>query len=262
MWLYRMFPMNNFRYLERRLMIDIFNQSHSIEPDLRHLFVHQYLQGDGTFMLRLVASNVNDYVSTKIISELFRTFRRNFLHNQIRQEPLFKIIPNEDSEEEEDGSTDQTETDIPPLPNPRQGKLFIEEDSFGQSSSENSFLEPVQSRRAVSFSLPMTIDHRQIQLRESPVSFYKDIHQAMDLQNQSSDRLNSSRKNMDFHFEEKITPLSSTPPSISSVQLPSTIIKSPSPYATTYLTTRNQDDNTSNSSISARQTSLQRTHDV
>ena len=207
-------------------------------------------------MLRLIASNVSDYVCTKLVLELYRKFRLGLFNDQMKRESFFKTIPKDELDDDDDGSTDQTGTDFPPIPNPRHGKVFIEDELFVNSSSETSFIEQIQPRRAVSFSLPTTIDDRQIHLRDSPVSFYKDIHQAMNVQNQSSDRLNPPRKSVEFHFEEKITP---------------------SPYATTYLTTRNQDeqdgsfidDNTSTSSISGQVTrptttnlSVQRTHDV
>ncbi|CAF5209984.1 unnamed protein product, partial [Rotaria magnacalcarata] len=60
-WIYRMSPYNNFNYLQRRLNLHILTDSQNTEVDLRRKFVYQYLKGDGTFMLRLVASNVSDY---------------------------------------------------------------------------------------------------------------------------------------------------------------------------------------------------------
>ncbi|CAF1540966.1 unnamed protein product, partial [Didymodactylos carnosus] len=67
-WLYRMSPFNNLQYLERRLpKLD--------EAETRHVFVYQYLQGDGTFMLRLIASNVSDYVCNKVVCEVYKTFK-------------------------------------------------------------------------------------------------------------------------------------------------------------------------------------------
>ena len=294
MWLYRISPYNNFHYLERRLIVQFLTEARTTEQDLRHIFVYRYLQGDGTFMLRLVASNVNDYVCTKIVLELYRKFRLAILNDRIGRESVFKPISKEKQFEDEndfddeDGSTDQTGTDIPPIPNPRHGKIFIE-----HSSSETSFIEQQstsQARRAVSFSLPTTVDNRQIHLRDSPVSFYKDIHHAINIQKESSDQLDIPlRKTTEYPFDEKITPLSSLPTSPSFP--PSTMGKFLSPYATTYLTTdqRNEqdessylDDDLSNSSISGRfasntefqlsqrptitsistNLSVQRTHDV
>ncbi|CAF0802599.1 unnamed protein product [Didymodactylos carnosus] len=82
-WLYRMSPFNNLQYLERRLpKLD--------EADIRRVFVYRYLQGDGTFMLRLIASNVSDYVCNKVIAEVYKTFKTAFESGTIEQQTITK----------------------------------------------------------------------------------------------------------------------------------------------------------------------------
>jgi hypothetical protein len=251
-----MSPYTNFHYLERRLIIHFLTDEHSNEQELRHIFVYRYLQGDGTFMLRLVAANVSDYVCTKIILELYIKFRTALLNDKIGREPLFKPIPKEKFEDEkdpnendddDDGSTDQTiAADIPPIPNPRHGKIFVERDILPHSSSDTSFSEKNEPRRGVSFSLPITTD----------------IH-TVNTQIDSSDRSIPQHKSVEFNLELETTPLSTTPsPSTPSPPSISTI-KGPSPYATTYLTTKKRnehefpyiDDSISSSSTSGRSNS-------
>jgi len=266
-----MSPYTNFHYLERRLIINFLTDEHSNEQELRHIFVYRYLQGDGTFMLRLIAANVSDYVCTKIILELYIKFRTALLNNKIGREPLFKPIPKERSEDEkdpndndDDGSTDQTiAADIPPIPNPRHGKLFIERDILPYSASDASFNEQHEPRRGVSFSLPTTTDNEQIHLRNSPLPILKDIRHTVNTQIDSSDRPIPQRKSVEFNLELETTPVS-TPPSPSTPSPPLTsTIKGPSPYATTYLITKKRnehelpyiDDSISSSSTSGRSTS-------
>jgi hypothetical protein len=273
MWLYRVSPYTNFRYLERRLILRFLNDEHSREQELRHIFVYQYLQGDGTFMLRLLASNVSDYVCTKIILELYRKFRIIILTDKIGHESLFKPIPKNKSEDnddvvDDDESTDQTITaDIPPIPNPRHGKIFIERDMLPRSSSDTSISAKQESQRTVSFSLSPTTNNGQIRLHSSPIPLLKHIPPALNTQIDISDRPTPRHKTVEFHLESESTPLSTSPstspktPSPPSLP-PFPIIKGPSPYATTYLTTKKRsehelpyiDDSISSSSNSGRST--------
>jgi hypothetical protein len=274
-WLYRISPYTNFHYLERRLIVHFLTDEHSDEQNFRHIFVYRYLQGDGTFMLRLLATNVSDYVCTKIILELYKKFRTALLNDRIGREALFKLISEEKSEEkkslndDDDGSTDQTSDDIPPIPNPRHGKISIERDILPRSSSDTSLNEQHQSRRTVSFSLPTTMNNEQIHLQNSPLTLLEDIRRPLNTQMDSTDRSTSRRRSIEFHPEFESTPLSTPPlpltPSPPPLPpLPPTLtMKGPSPYATTYLTAmkRNEhevpyiDDSISSSSTSGRSTS-------
>ena len=100
------------------------------EAVCRRQFVYQYLQGDGTFMLRLVASNVSDYVCRKIIAELYRVFCQSLIADRIRHEHSSNLTgiekfqddeknkqsddedddddDDDDDEDDDDESTDQT----------------------------------------------------------------------------------------------------------------------------------------------------------
>ena len=241
-WLYRMSPYTNFRYLERRLLLHFLSDA----DEIRSRFVYRYLQGDGTFLLRLLTSNVSDYVCRKIIYELYRKYRSSLMNETIGREPLFQSISKDrfedDGDDEEEETTDQTNTDFPPIPNPRQGKFYIENDTLStqsQTSSDMSIKEIPEQRRAVSFSLPTANIHENIKI---------------DLSHPEFDR-----------------------------QTPTHEVKTPSPYATTYLPSpkkRNEqelpyiDDSVTSSSNSARsnnavqtqqkspQVTCQRSHDV
>jgi hypothetical protein len=252
MWLYRVSPYTNFHYLERRLIIHFLTDEHSNEQELRHMFVYRYLQGDGTFMLRLLASNVSDYVCTKIILELYRKFRIAILTDKIGRESLFKPIPIDKSKDDnddvvdDDESTDQTITaDIPPVPNPRHGKIFIERDTLPRSSSDTSINGRHEPHRAVSFSLSTTTNNGQVHLHASPIPPFKNIPHTSNIQADASERSTPRHKSVEFHIEPETTSLSSSP-STSSPKTPSppsfSTVKGPSPYATTYLTTKKRND--------------------
>ena len=272
-----MSPYTNFHYLERRLHVHFLTNEHSNEQEIRHIFVYQYLQSDGTFMLRLLANNVSDYVCRKIILELYKKFRITLLNDKIGREALFKPIIKSKSEDEnnrndhddDDGSTDQTnDVDIPPIPNPRHGKIFIERDILPHLSPDISFMKQVEPQRTVSFSLPSTTHNGQIHLRSSPIPLLKDTRRTSNIHIDSSDRSIPQHKSVEFHLDSEITPLSTSPPrstpSPPSLQLlaASSINKGPSPYATTYLTTNKHneqeltyiDDSNSGSSTSGRLT--------
>ncbi|CAF3749702.1 unnamed protein product [Rotaria socialis] len=289
-WIYRMSPYNNFNYLQRRLNLHILTGSQNTEVDLRRKFVYQYLKGDGTFMLRLVANNVSDYVCRKIIVELYKVFHKSLNSNTIGSEPLFKPILNykrdndddydhdleqdEDNKQhdidiidEDDKNIDETmAADIPPLPNPRQGKIFVERESLPNSPSDlvGSEKNELQQTDSISTLTNTTISHTC--LRSSLVPLSKNISRMFEAQVGSSETASPAYKNVEFDLEPN-TIISSTlsSPSVLTIQhLPtSPTMKGPSPYATTYLTTKKRndhelpyiDDSISSSSTSGRLTS-------
>ncbi|CAF2701940.1 unnamed protein product [Rotaria sp. Silwood2] len=276
-WLYRMSPYHNFHYLQRRLNLQFINDEHSNEIDLKRKFIYQYLQGDGTFMLRLVASNVSDYVCRKIVVELYKVFYRSLKSRTIGREPLFKPIlndkPDNDNENndennkqndndvvDDDGSTDQTiAADFPPIPNPRQGKIFVERETLPKLPSDLTDTEQNESQQTESSSTPTNVTSSQTRLRSSLIPLLKDTRHTSDIQVEPSDTTTSHYKNVEFNLEPT-TILSST---ISSPAMPSLHRLPPSPYATTYLTTKKRnehelpyiDDSTSSGSTSGRLTS-------
>ncbi|CAF3561150.1 unnamed protein product [Adineta steineri] len=269
-WLYRMSPYTNYHYLERRLTVHFLTHEHTNEQELRRIFVYQYLQSDGTFMLRLLSANVSDYVCTKIILELYKKFRIALFADKIGRESIFKPIKKSNSEDEKDSnnndneSTDQTITaDLPPIPNPRQGKISIERDTLSHLSSDMTFSKQPESQKGVCFTLPTTVGNDGIRLRSSPTPLLKDIRHTSNTQNDSLDRSTSHHKSVEFQMNSETTSVSTpTPLSTPSHPLLSapSIPKGPSPYATTYLSTnkRNEhelpyiDDSNSSSSTSGR----------
>ena len=260
LWLYRVSPFTNFHYLERRLTLHFLSDEHTNEQELRHIFVYQYLQGDGTFMLRLLTSNVSDYVCTKIILELYRKFRTSMLTEKIGRESLFKPVTQSRSEENienDDGSTDQTiAADVPPIPNPRQGKLFVENDILLRSSSDTSSIEhPHTTQRTVSFSIPVSTQGASMRFPTSPLTALKEPHRSSITDEEVSDQLILEQ-------DIEVTPESDPSPSTLPLLPSSSTSKGPSPYATTYLVPKKRnehempyiDDSISSGSTSGRST--------
>jgi hypothetical protein len=294
-----MSPCNGFQYLQRRLTSHGLGNYHDEKhDDLKRQFVYRYLQGDGTFMLRLVASNVSDYVCTKIIVELFQVFRHSLLTETIvRHSSLFKSSSNsrchpqqdklhkesdEHDDDDDDGSTSETiAPDIVPVPNPRQGRIFIERDALPKLPSDVE-LHDEQPNTTLGPSSSATVD--KVRLRSSAIPLLKDIRRASEIDVDTSNRTTPHYKNIEFHLEPEtirssilppsatVNPSSSSSSSSSSSfssslaktasSLP-TAMKGPSPYATTYLTSRKSnehelpyiDDSASSSSTSGRLTS-------
>jgi hypothetical protein len=216
-------------------------------------------------MLRLVASNVSDYVCRKIISELYEIFYQSLQRKIIGRESLFKPIPHDNEQDQDDndddGSTDQTITaDIPPIPNPRQGKILVERDIFPRLPSEITDIEQNEPQQTDSSATT-----GQTRLRSSVIPLLKDIRRASEIQIDSSGPPTPRYKNVEFDLEQQETILSS--PSMVPLHLPPPppppALKGPSPYATTYLTTKKRnehelpyiDDSISSGSTSGRLTS-------
>lgn len=263
-WLYRLLPWCNFRYLERRLAGQMSLHSDQREMnELKRQFVYRYLQGDGTFMLRLIVANVSDYVCRRIIIELYRVFYQSLTKHTIGREALFKpILIDQDEEiseekqqEDENTSTDQTiKPEIPPIPNPRHGRIFVERTvMFPQTSS----LEKIDMEQSESNLEPPDATTRQIRLRSSAIPLLKDIRRSSEIQIDSSESIISRYKNLE---SDSIlpSPIQSPPPP----PFPPPSSKGPSPYATTYLTSRKRsehelpyiDDSVSSGSTSGRMT--------
>lgn len=280
-----MSPYNNFSYLQRRLNLHILTETHTTEVDLRRKFVYQYLKGDGTFMLRLVANNVSDYVCRKIIVELYKLFHKSLKFSIIGREPLFQPIlsgkHDDDNEKDEDNKQSHsdivddddnreiteriTAADIPPLPNPRHGKIFFERESVPTVTSDSPNSEKTESQQADSISMTVNVINVQPRSRTTLIPLLKDTHRTSETEVGSSDITNPIYKNVDFNLEPNTTissvlSSSSLPPLQRLPQSPTT--KGPSPYATTYLTTKKRsehelpyiDDSISSGSTSGRLT--------
>lgn len=68
---------------------------HEFEKDLIEHFVHDYLESDGLFILRVLSSNTSDFVCTELIQELWKYYRKQRKFNR-------------SSEEEEDVNDDES----------------------------------------------------------------------------------------------------------------------------------------------------------
>ena len=269
-WLYRLSPWHNFRYLQRRLIEPVSDEhaDDSEEDQFRKQFVYRYLQGDGTFMLRLIVANVSDYVCRRITIELYRVFRQSFEKHTIGREPLFRPILVDQEHENNDlnASIDQRiKTDIPPIPNPRHGKVFVERTIFPRTSSFNQDdidqSEPLQVDLNLEASDTPT---KQIRFRSSAIPLLKDIRRSSEIQIDSSGSIISRYQNVESQLELEMklpspiaSPVASTPPPVPPPPPP---LKGPSPYATTYLPSRKRsehelpyiDDSVSSGSTSGR----------
>ena len=96
-WTYRFLPLKRERYIARRIEImrqallwrnknplnfeataaqaaDL--QMHEFERDLIRHFVHDYLESDGLFILRVLSANTSDFVCTELIQELWKYYRK------------------------------------------------------------------------------------------------------------------------------------------------------------------------------------------
>ncbi len=235
-------------------------------------------------MIHLIISNVSDYVCRRIITELYQVFCQSLKAHTIGREPLFQPIIVDDEQQDDDdddkkqddhenidddGSTDQTITaDIPPIPNPRQGRIFIERDSFPKLPPEMTDIEQIEPIQIDSSSRSMSVASGQTRLRSSLIPLLKDVRRASEMQIDSSESTTPHYKNVEFHIEPDTTlssPLPSPsvpPPHLPPPPPPPPPLKGPSPYATTYLTSRKRseqelpyiDDSISSGSTSARLT--------
>jgi hypothetical protein len=203
--LYRLSSTKDFRYFEQRLTLHVNNDEH----DMRRTFVYQYLQADGIFMLRLLMSNVNDYVTMKVLFELYRNFRQTILNENNERKCVFQPIRvsqsngHIDNDSDDGTTTDQTMTaDLPPIPNPRQGTSMQPTATFACSSSDSSSVDVLVPQRMVSFSLPVKVHRLAITRQDSHISSPNDDESLHD---------------------EPDSPLATSNS------------KGPSPYATTYL---------------------------
>ena len=100
-WIYRLLPHARFNYIKRRILIHMKNDSSSNNltelktlegPDIEFeddeirkikRFVYEYLEPDGAFMLRVISSNVCDFVCTQIIYELWKGYHKDKKFNRL-----------------------------------------------------------------------------------------------------------------------------------------------------------------------------------
>jgi innexin len=102
-WLYRFIPSKCLAYVSRRVKVMRIRQSyfsnkkrnplfipnsddvvmHQIEKDLVKNFVHDYLESDGLFILRVLSSNTSDFVCTELIQELYKYYRKHRKFNRM-----------------------------------------------------------------------------------------------------------------------------------------------------------------------------------
>ena len=139
-WTYRFLPAKRLRYVERRIEImrqalfwrnrnplnfDNTSQSngnestlrmHEFEKDLVRHFVHDYLESDGLFILRVLSANTSDFVCTELIQELWKYYRKQRKFNRQEEEE----DEEEDKEEDDDDDDNNVEEEKPP---PRRRRL-------------------------------------------------------------------------------------------------------------------------------------------
>lgn len=73
-------------------------QLHDFERDLIQHFVHDYLESDGLFILRVLSSNTSDFVCTELIQELWKYYRKQRKFNR----------SSEDEDNEDDFNDDES----------------------------------------------------------------------------------------------------------------------------------------------------------
>ncbi|CAF0804780.1 unnamed protein product [Brachionus calyciflorus] len=122
-WTYRFLPSKRLRYITRR--IEIMRQAllwktknplnfdqipdlelHEFEKDLIQHFVHDYLESDGLFILRVLSSNTSDFVCTELIQELWKYYRKQRKFNRSDEDDF-----NDDDEYYKRGISDYSKPD-------------------------------------------------------------------------------------------------------------------------------------------------------
>ena len=58
-------------------------QMHEFEIEIIQHFVHEYLESDGLFILRVLSSNTSDFVCTELIQELWKYYRKQRKFNRL-----------------------------------------------------------------------------------------------------------------------------------------------------------------------------------
>lgn len=146
-WTYRFLPTKRLRYITRR--IEIMRQAlfwrnknslnfeqtdlemHEFEKDLISQFVHDYLESDGLFILRVLSSNTSDFVCTELIQELWKYYRKQRKFNR-------------SSEEEDDDLNDDESIDYK---KPHEPQIDESQMKFTANDSQNSQNHTTKSTR-------------------------------------------------------------------------------------------------------------------
>lgn len=139
LWSYRFSPLSRLRYIQRRVEIDVIAKSSNeisklynlekpkaelkqFQIELIEKFVTEYLEPDGTFMLRVVSSNVSDFVCTQLIQELWKNY---FKSRKFDQSLSFEDVDDldddddddDDNDDDEDGADEDTDKEIQEIQN-------------------------------------------------------------------------------------------------------------------------------------------------
>jgi len=81
---------------------------HEFEVEIIQHFVHEYLESDGLFILRVLSSNTSDFVCTELIQELWKYYRkqRKFNRSDEEDEDVYgeESVENSNSEAEAGGT--------------------------------------------------------------------------------------------------------------------------------------------------------------
>jgi len=74
-------------------------EMHEFEKEIIEHFVHEYLESDGLFILRVLSSNTSDFVCTELIQELWKYYRKQRKFNRESED-------DEDDDEDDDLNDD------------------------------------------------------------------------------------------------------------------------------------------------------------
>ncbi len=74
---------------------------HEFEVEIIQHFVHEYLESDGLFILRVLSSNTSDFVCTELIQELWKYYRKQRKFNRTSEDD--DDVYDEESMENSDG---------------------------------------------------------------------------------------------------------------------------------------------------------------
>lgn len=150
-WTYRFLPSKRLRYIKRR--IDIMRQAlfwrhknplnfeqmpdetmemHEFEKEIIEHFVHEYLESDGLFILRILSSNTSDFVCTELIQELWKYYRK---------QRKFNRPSGDDDDDDDDDDLNEDEEDYAPTKKPQKVTINNNKNTIHQKVKIDSNIE-------------------------------------------------------------------------------------------------------------------------
>lgn len=107
-------------------------EMHEFEKEIIDHFVHEYLESDGLFILRVLSSNTSDFVCTELIQELWKYYRK---------QRKFNRSSGDEDEEEDDLNEDEEEFRKRPANVPKSAPKAASPTQIRNTYSERKAIE-------------------------------------------------------------------------------------------------------------------------